>query len=145
MKKEKKSNTKLKKQNGKNLFITNIRNIFEKIMPGLQEGKCLIKDGLINLSKEDDELLQNEDNTEYIVMLTIMIQAYPKNECEFENGDEELLQHINSFILMISLAKLFKYNLISLEYGKNKIDPVFLEQTNLKANDIPYPYSHPIP
>lgn len=100
-------------------ILKKMPEIFKLIEPGLQEGKCLIKDGLLNLTGDQ---LKDIDFNESIVLLTIYIQSYPKGEFEYKK-DFELEDLCNAFKIMIASAVLCKFGFIDIEYGINKIYP----------------------
>jgi hypothetical protein len=104
-------------------FTAKVKEYFNAIKPGLEEGKSLITDGLINLSKEQVHYVE-EGSTESIcllIMLVVMIQSYPGNGWSCEKDQEHL--YANALSTMMTLTTLIKHGYVeALDYKSNKID-----------------------
>src|SRR5277367_1152698 len=103
-------------------FVKTVKNCLKIIRPGLEDDKCLLNDGLMNLSMKE---LEDIDNGDCLILLTIAIQAYPSNQWEFKGGDEVIFLHVKVLEQFVSFAVLQKSNLAKFKYGKNKIYPDF--------------------
>lgn len=91
--------------------------IYRKILPGLEKGKCLFKDGLMNLSMEE---LENIDFCEFIILLCIHIQAHPKKTLEYQ--EDQMVEMCNLLKMGISFCVICKLGLMEFYYGLNKIN-----------------------
>lgn len=100
-----------------NKFKTNLETILPKIKLGLEEEKCLLNDGLMNL--ELNEL--NQIKEELLVFLVIAIQAYPENGVKFED-DKEIAELCNWLTQLTSFATLQKLGYGKFLYGYHKLD-----------------------
>lgn len=97
-------------------ILNNLPLIFKQIRPGLSDGKCIFKDGLMNLTQNQ---LESIDFLECIVLLCIYIQAHPSDQLEYEEG--EMLRMCNFLKMGIFICVLQKIGFVRFEYGFNKI------------------------
>jgi len=104
-------------------FGQKINEMLKLIEPGLKKKKCLFKDGLHNLPTEIHRTLTNEteEGNCFLVMLCIMIQAYPGSS--WECTDEEQLNCVRLLKFLLCSVELERHVLVKLKYGRNKLYP----------------------
>ena len=94
---------------------------FEKIKPGLDKGKCLINDGLINLNEKELSIVYYEKYYSFMSLLSYNINSYPICTVNIEYINKN--KCTNMLCLFFDLLKLVKLGHIEIEYGLNKLDP----------------------
>jgi len=109
-----------------NAMITRFQDYFNKIKSGLEEGKSLYHDGIKNLSTNELQYFDEPDKAaaQILILLTIAIQAYPKNSVEFdsEGTDNDLYSYCKVLETLFSLATLEKMEILSVKgLNSNKI------------------------
>ena len=104
-------------------FPKKVAELFKLIVPGLGKKKCLFKDGLHNLSMEQIHFLTSATDEAgcFLVMLTHMIQAYPKNS--YSMVEDKTFENVKTLEFLLSSVSLEKLGLIEMKYGKNKLFP----------------------
>lgn len=118
-------------------FISDVNFYLNLIRPGLENGKCLFKDGLHNLSVDQIRFLNSctEEAGCFLVMLSHLIQAYPKNQ--YTATEEEIFENVKTLEVLLSSVELERHGLIILKYGHNKLDSnrkVYVEMTDKSKN-----------
>ena len=102
-------------------FETLVKNFMKKIKPGLEEGKKLYEDGIMNLDEKDILLLLNgsEISNCLIVLITLIIQAYPENVIEYD--EDEDFEWVKIFEFLLGMAGNQKQGLVICETLGNKL------------------------
>lgn len=109
----------LKKQERKDFIFENVQRIFSQIRYGMEEGKCLFLDGLLNLSVEDLELL-SKDTEETTIALFLIIHNIKFFDTDFTQ--EEIGQMFRFFSALCSCALFQKKGYFEYKYGINHVN-----------------------
>ena len=104
-------------------FKEKIKQIFPKIKPGLQKGKKLYEDGIMNLDLMDIDFLldKSEISNCVLIFLAFLIQAYPKDQVEFKKGQD--FECVKTFEMFLGIAGNQKQGILICETQGNKLNP----------------------
>lgn len=118
----------------KKFFKQKFNEIFQKIKPGLEEGKRLYEDGLLMLSEDQLKWLfeTHKKEASMLVLLTIVIQAYPGDTVEWEEDEGRRL--CNILIELIQCAICEKNGFVKCHTTSNKIS----DEYDLQAREDIY-------